>query len=561
MTGNPSRWQERIVPPDKALEKIEPGMTIFLGTGAAEPRTLVKHLMASEAGNLQDLTLIQVVSLGGAISLKELRSQKYRLKTFYSGWVAAEAIAEGKVDLIPSRFSNIPRLLTSRRIPVDAAFIQVTAPNEAGYCSLGIAVDVARQVMEHASLIVGEINDLVPHTYGDTFIPVQDFHLLVRATEPPLLFERQPVEDVFQRVATNVASVIEDGRAPEAFRLAFGERPPGPIRLAPLAGDGSDRRWYRIEARGRRLVLADHGIRTSTEATAEVDATVAIGRHLERKGVPVPRIHLDDRFSGLVFLQDLGDTHLESFVRRARDPGEVAGAYATLIGLLARLSRKGAEGFDPAWTWQSAAYDRDVTIEKECRYFLRAFVQGYAGRKADAEALETDFRHLAEGIAADGVIGFMHRDLQSRNVMMHEGRLYFIDYQGGRTGPIQYDLASLLIDPYVGLPGALQDRLLELCAREVGRFRRVDAAGFRRCYDYCAISRNLQILGAFAFLSREKRKTRFEAYIPSALRTLRLKLARLADPGLAGLKSLVDGLRLPDNGPAGNRAQPEEDTQ
>ena len=88
------KWEEITVSPDRVMERIEPGMSIFIGTGVAEPKTLVKHLMASEAPNLRDLELIQVVSLGDAISLEELHSQKYRLKTFFSGWVASEAITE-----------------------------------------------------------------------------------------------------------------------------------------------------------------------------------------------------------------------------------------------------------------------------------------------------------------------------------------------------------------------------------------------------------------------------------------------------------------------------------
>jgi acyl-CoA hydrolase len=94
-------------------------MTIFIGTGMAEPRTLVKYLMRSDASNLEDLELIQLVSLGEAILPKERSSRKYRLKTFFSGWVASEAILKGKVDLIPSRFSRIPRLFESRQIPTD----------------------------------------------------------------------------------------------------------------------------------------------------------------------------------------------------------------------------------------------------------------------------------------------------------------------------------------------------------------------------------------------------------------------------------------------------------
>ncbi len=208
---NFKNWKEMIVPPEEVLKRIEPGMSIFIGTGVAEPRTLVRNMMASDQGNLRDLELIQIVSLGDAISLEELHAQKYRLKTFFSGWVASEAIGAGRVDLIPSPFSRIPRLIESGQIPIDVAVLQITPPNEAGYCSLGAAVDVGRQAMEHASFVVGEINTKAPSTFGDTFVRVSAFDMLVHSTEELILFDRWPVDDVFDHVGANVASVIDDG--------------------------------------------------------------------------------------------------------------------------------------------------------------------------------------------------------------------------------------------------------------------------------------------------------------------------------------------------------------
>lgn len=209
--GTPMPWENRVVTPQEALRHIEPGMKIFLGTGVAEPRTLVKHLMASDEPNLQDLELIQLVSLGDVITMKELQTQKFRLKTFFSGWVASEAITQGYVDMIPSRFARIPALIESRMLPIDAAFIQITPPNEAGYCSLGMAVDTARYAMDHASLVIGEINRDVPFIFGDTFVQVSEFDFLVRSQDPPIYFKRWPVDEVFDQVGANVASVIEDG--------------------------------------------------------------------------------------------------------------------------------------------------------------------------------------------------------------------------------------------------------------------------------------------------------------------------------------------------------------
>jgi acyl-CoA hydrolase/RimJ/RimL family protein N-acetyltransferase len=185
-------------------------MSIFIGTGAAEPRTLVKTLMQSSAGNLQDLELIQLISFGDAISYRDLRTQKFRLKTFFAGWVALEAVTEGQVDLIPSRFAWIPRLIESGHVHVDVAFVQLSPPDSEGNCSMGVAVDAARQAIEKAELVVGEINTKVPCTYGDTFVNLSDFHYLIEAGEPPIYFDRWPVEDPWVQVADRVSELIED---------------------------------------------------------------------------------------------------------------------------------------------------------------------------------------------------------------------------------------------------------------------------------------------------------------------------------------------------------------
>ena len=206
-----SQWKKLLVTPEQVLDNIRPGMTIFLGSGSAEPRTLMKCLMKSDLSNANDLELIQLGTHGDILSLKELHYQNYRLKTFFSGWVAGETATSLNVDLIPGRYSQIPRIIKSKRIPIDAAFIQITPPNESGYCSLGVAVDVAREAMEQASLVVGEINPLTPFTFGDTIVSISDFDLLVESTEKPAYFSRWPVNKVMDQVAANIASLIEDG--------------------------------------------------------------------------------------------------------------------------------------------------------------------------------------------------------------------------------------------------------------------------------------------------------------------------------------------------------------
>jgi acyl-CoA hydrolase/GNAT superfamily N-acetyltransferase len=203
-------WKYKVVPPQEVLSKIEPGMVIFLGTGMAEPRTLVKHLMASNEPNLQDLELLQLVSLGDTIPIDERYSRKFRLKTFFSGWIASEAISAGRVDLIPSRFSRIPGLLKSGAIHIDATFIQISPPDENGYACL-LGVDVERQAMESAHLVVGEVNIHAPRIMGDTLVHMDEFDYFIESTEYPIHIPRWPVADVFLKIAANIATIVEDG--------------------------------------------------------------------------------------------------------------------------------------------------------------------------------------------------------------------------------------------------------------------------------------------------------------------------------------------------------------
>lgn len=211
-TINRNNWESHLVSPETIFSMIKPGMTIFIGTGPAAPRTLMKILLDADENNIRDIELIQLAVQGDVIlSIDKIHAQKYRLKTFFSGFVSSDTISSGQIDLIPAYASKIPKILKSGKIPIDVAFIQITPPNEAGYCSLGPAVDVAREVMEQAKIVVGEINEEVPFTFGDTFVPIKDFDLLVRSTRAPVLYERFKVTEIMDRVAANVASIIRDG--------------------------------------------------------------------------------------------------------------------------------------------------------------------------------------------------------------------------------------------------------------------------------------------------------------------------------------------------------------
>ncbi len=328
---------------------------------------------------------------------------------------------------------------------------------------------------------------------------------------------------------------------PRAFRAAFSEYREDGFQEIPLAGDGSDRHWSRLITSAGSLILADHGLRGFEPGPQEVDAFIDIGRHLYRKGIPVPEIYWEDRFSGLAFLEDLGDEHLQTWVRGRRSD-EMLFRYRPVIDGLIRFGMNCVEGFDPSWTWQSRSYDRSLILEKECRYFVNAFLVEFLGKQVRYQDFEIEFQTLAEGALEFGIPGLIHRDMQSRNIMVREGRCFFIDFQGARFGPLQYDLASLLIDPYVDLPVSVQNQLLEDYMGRLSAYLSIDPDSFRQGYDFCALTRNLQILGAFGYLSRVKRKASFEAYIPTALTGLQNRLNRFQGAELERLTRLVSTL-------------------
>jgi len=334
------------------------------------------------------------------------------------------------------------------------------------------------------------------------------------------------------------SKAVFEHMAPEAFKHAFPSGLHKKIFRTQLKGDGSDRNWYRLTSGNRSLVMADHGIRKN-QSTMEVDSFIAIGRHLHDKDIPVPEIYLYDTFSGLVFMEDLGDVNLQTLVLNTENPEEIISYYKSVIGLLGNLSVIGAKGFDPLWTYQTSHYDQDLILEKECRYFVDAFLRKYLGMNICFEDLEDEFRSLADRALKFSVNGFMHRDMQSRNIMVKNNRFYFIDFQGGRLGPIQYDLASLLIDPYVELSHRVRNLLLNFSVQTLSSVLNVDPDDFLSGYKYCSITRNLQILGAFAYLSRIKGKRYFEKYIPNAINTLMHNFSALKNSNFPKIESLV----------------------
>ncbi|MEW6669925.1 MAG: phosphotransferase [Thermodesulfobacteriota bacterium] len=307
----------------------------------------------------------------------------------------------------------------------------------------------------------------------------------------------------------------------------------------PIAGDGSTRQFWRIYASGPEATyVAMQNVPVNEYAERENLAYLKIGSHLRGKGVPLPEIYRFDAAGGWFILEDLGDRSLQEDYRES---GSLVRHEAALEVLL-RLQTDGARGFDRGWTCQTERYDQSVMRRYESEYFREAFLCKYLGLKTEWPELKSPFDFLAEksSRAPNGFL--LHRDFQSRNIMVGEKGIGILDWQGARLGPLAYDVASLVIDPYVDLLPRDRARLVEGYAGLLAGCDPARVASFQESFPYLALQRNLQILGAFAFLSKVRGKRYFEAYIPKALRSLHGLLREAGRAELAPLLELVEDL-------------------
>ena len=324
-------------------------------------------------------------------------------------------------------------------------------------------------------------------------------------------------------------------------RLAAAAEARGVSLTSPqiLAGDGSDRRFYRLLG-SPTAVLLFHPNPPGGEVN-ENDSYYRIGRHLRAKGVPVPEIYTYCREESWILLEDLGDISLEAVIKRQALESQMRHWYRQALEVLVSMQVQGKEGFEPSWSFDTPVLHRPFLWERECGYFVQAFLNNYLQLPTTMEDLAPDFERLLTGALPPGPNYFLHRDYQSRNLFITGGRLRVIDFQGGRLGPLGYDLAALLIDPYVNLSPAWQQEFLDYYLDFIKTRVEIDPAAFREQYYHLALCRNLQILGAYGYLTRVKGKAYFASHIPTALEGLRQRLAER--PGsFPRLEDLVSGL-------------------
>ncbi len=293
------------------------------------------------------------------------------------------------------------------------------------------------------------------------------------------------------------------------------------IQVDRLAGDGSDRNWYRVKYNNRSLIVSDHGIcMPRSDGLLQINAFIHIGNHLSLQSIPIPHIYNYDKLSGMVILEDLGDIHLETKIKEKNSDKFTLKLYKKVIDELIGFSIKGFIDFNKDWTYQTQTYSKELILEKECGYFMEEFIHNYLKLNFSFSDFTKEFNHIADNALKYGYTGLMHRDMQSRNIMVKNSKIYFIDFQGARSGPLQYDLASLLIDPYVNLKDQIRDELLQYVMEKL-QISLDERENFLQCYHYCSLTRNMQILGAFSFLSQTKKRKKFEQYIPDSIKYLK----------------------------------------
>ncbi|HYA41908.1 MAG TPA: phosphotransferase [Syntrophobacteraceae bacterium] len=312
------------------------------------------------------------------------------------------------------------------------------------------------------------------------------------------------------------------------------------VRIAPLSGDGSDRKFFRIFC-GSSSLIGLISPRVRKDGTDENDSYLLIGNHLHSKGLPVPHILYADAGRGRFILEDAGDLHLQNFVLSRRK--NLESIYGHVVTMLGALHARAPEGFVPEFCFDSPLYDPCFVYERELEYFRNSFVNGCLDLEIAPDELRPDFEALAEAAGMWRSSFVFHRDFQSRNIMVRRARLWLLDFQGMRFGPPAYDLASLLIDPYVRLPMRLQDKLVSVYWSSAGWRQGVSKGDFIRKFSAVRLARDLQVLGAFGFLGIAKGKRRFLDYIPFAVDQLALHLLRTGQGQYPHLAKLVSDIR------------------
>ena len=311
----------------------------------------------------------------------------------------------------------------------------------------------------------------------------------------------------------------------------------GSIGKAVLIGlGGSDRRYFRVRKGALSAVLMECG-----PDDPDYERHIAYTKFFSSHGIPAPRLYGSDDSTKRALFEDLGDLSLYTAMKFIENEAQIEGLYRQALDILIVLHGSATEKVNECPPLEARIFDHDH-LRWETSYFLERFVTGLRkARIPDPKALEEELNLLARTVS-----GFLpaviHRDFQSQNIMLHQGVLRVIDYQGARVAPPAYDVASILWDPYHRLDDDMRLRLLEYYMEAMrSRTRGFDAKSFRDSILPCCLQRHMQALGAYGFLSMVKGKKYFVKHIPEALRLLQDE-TRLTRNDYPALYELLQGL-------------------
>jgi len=309
----------------------------------------------------------------------------------------------------------------------------------------------------------------------------------------------------------------------------------------PLQGQlgGSGRAIVRLTGGGFSAVGIQYPVREENIAFLE------FSRHFRACGLPVPEIYAENLNEGAYLEEDLGDTTLYEFLGRNRTGDVIAPpameAYRKVIAELPRFQTEAGRDLNYKVCYPRDSFDQQ-SIAWDLNYFKYYFLR-LSGVAFNEQALEDDFSRLTGFLLEAQHDYFLYRDFQSRNVMLRDGQPYFLDYQGGRRGALQYDVASLLFDGKADLPPEMRQELLDCYLDQLASYLPVDRAAFMRHYYAFVVVRILQALGAYGFRGFYERKTHFLQSVPYALKNLRWLAENVQLPvALPALMEALQGL-------------------
>jgi aminoglycoside/choline kinase family phosphotransferase len=287
-------------------------------------------------------------------------------------------------------------------------------------------------------------------------------------------------------------------------------------RILPVSAHGSARQYFRILAGG------DHVIGVYNTDRKENEAFLTLSAHFKRHGLPVPEIYAADLEQNIYLEQDLGDEVFFALISRLRASEgfskRLVGLYKAVLDFLPRFQITAGRDLDYSICYPRSSFD-EQSIRWDLNYFKYYFLK-LARIRFDEQALENDFDGFVDLLVYADRQYFLYRDFQSRNVMWFADQPYFIDYQGGRQGALQYDLASLLLEAKAELPWPVRDELVEHYLSVASRLIPLDTKSFTRDYYAYAMIRTMQVFGAYGLRGLYEGKPHFLVSIPPALRNL-----------------------------------------